>query len=99
VEGRVPACEVMLVTGTIREYLRDPEKTSLISSAIADGVSQYGMQTFDQSIMRFYTEGKISMESALKYASNPTEFELRLKGIHATSDESWQTFEHKPESA
>ncbi|HSQ59892.1 MAG TPA: type IV pilus twitching motility protein PilT [Acidobacteriota bacterium] len=99
IEGRVPACEVMLVTATIREYLRDSEKTTLIPSAIADGVSQYGMQTFDQSIMRFYTEGKISMENALRYASNPTEFELRLKGIHATSDESWKSFEAKPESA
>jgi twitching motility protein PilT len=89
----------MLVTATIREYLRDPEKTTLISSAIADGVSQYGMQTFDQSLMRFYTEGKISMENALRYASNPTEFELRIKGIHATSDESWQTFERKTEPA
>jgi hypothetical protein len=49
--------------------------------------------------MRFYTEGKISMENALRYATNPTEFELRIKGIHATSDESWQSFEHKPESA
>ncbi|HET9950443.1 MAG TPA: type IV pilus twitching motility protein PilT [Candidatus Eisenbacteria bacterium] len=98
VEGRVPACEVMLVTATIREYLRDPEKTSLISSAIADGVSQYGMQTFDQSIMRFYTEQKISLENALRYSTNPTEFELRIKGIHATSDESWKSFEAKPEA-
>jgi len=92
-EGRIPAVELMLVTATIREYLLDPEKTSLIKSAIADGVSQYGMQTFDQSIMKHYTEGKISMENALRYCSNPTEFELRTKGIHATSDESWKSFE------
>ena len=84
---------------TIREYLRDPEKTSLISGAIADGVSQYNMQTFDQSIMRFYTEGKISLENALRYSSNPNEFELRIKGIHATSDESWKSFEAKVEPA
>ena len=91
--GRMPAAEVLIVTATIREYLLDPEKTSLIKSAIADGVSQYGMQTFDQSIMKHYTEGKISIENALKYCSNPTEFELRVKGIHATSDETWKTFE------
>jgi twitching motility protein PilT len=91
--GRVPAAEVMMVTATIREYLLDAEKTSLIKSAIADGVSQYGMQTFDQSIMRLFTEEKISLENALKYCSNPTEFELRVKGIHATSDESWKSFE------
>ena len=92
-EGRIPAAEVMLVTATIREYLLDPEKTSLIKSAISEGVSQYGMQTFDQSIMRHYTEGKISLENALRYCSNPNEFELRVKGIHATSDESWKSFE------
>jgi twitching motility protein PilT len=92
-EGRIPAAEVMLVTATIREYLLDPEKTSLIKSAISEGVSQYGMQTFDQSIMRHYTEGKVSLENALRYCSNPNEFELRVKGIHATSDESWKTFE------
>jgi twitching motility protein PilT len=96
-EGRIPAAEVMLVTGTIREYLLDPEKTSLIKAAIAEGVSQYGMQTFDQSIMKAYTEGKVTMENALRYCSNPTEFELRVKGIHATSDESWKSFERKEE--
>jgi twitching motility protein PilT len=97
IEGRIPAAEVMLVTSTIREYLLDPEKTSLIKTAIADGVSTYGMQTFDQSLMRHYSEGRISLENALRYASNPTEFELRIKGIHATSDESWKSFEGKEE--
>jgi twitching motility protein PilT len=96
-EGRIPAAEVMLVTATIREYLLDPDKTSLIKAAIAEGVSQYGMQTFDQSIMKHYTEGKVSLENALRYCSNPTEFELRVKGIHATSDESWKSFERKEE--
>jgi len=98
IEGRIPAAEVMLVTSTIREYLLDPEKTSLIKTAIADGVSTYGMQTFDQSLMRHYSEGRISLENALRFASNPTEFELRIKGIHATSDESWQSFERKEEN-
>jgi twitching motility protein PilT len=98
-EGRIPAVEVMLVTATIREYLLDAEKTSLIKSTIAEGVSQYGMQTFDQSIMKHYTEGKISMENALRYCSNPTEFELRVKGIHATSDESWKTFEQAKDTS
>jgi twitching motility protein PilT len=93
--GRIPAAEVMVATATIREYLLDPAKTSLIKGAIQEGVSQYGMQTFDQAIMKFHTEGKVSLETALRYCSNPTEFELRVKGIHATSDESWKSFEHK----
>jgi twitching motility protein PilT len=95
--GRLPAAEVMIVTATIREYLMDPDKTSLIKSVIAEGVSQYGMQTFDQSIMKFFTEQRISLENALRFCSNPTEFELRVKGIHATSDESWKSFEQKQE--
>ena len=97
--GRVPAAEVMIVTATIREYLMDPDKTSLIKSVIAEGVSQYGMQTFDQSIMKHFTEQRISLENALRFCSNPTEFELRVKGIHATSDESWKSFEQKQEIA
>jgi len=95
-QGRVPAAEVMTVTATIREYLLDAEKTSLIKNVIAEGAAQYGMQTFDQAIMKLYTEGKISIENALRYCSNPTEFELRIKGIHATSDETWKSFEQHP---
>jgi twitching motility protein PilT len=94
-QGRVPAVEVMTVTATIREYLLDPEKTSLIKQAISDGASQYNMQTFDQSIMKLHGEEKISLENALRYCSNPTEFELRIKGIHATSDETWKPFEQQ----
>ena len=93
--GRIPAVEVMTVTATIREYLIDPAKTSLIRGLIQEGVSQYGMQTFDQGIMKLYSEEKISMETALRFCSNPNEFELRVKGIHATSDESWKSFERR----
>ncbi len=93
--GRIPAVEIMTVTSTIREYLIDPAKTSLIRGLIQEGVSQYGMQTFDQGIMKLYSEDKISMEAALRSCSNPTEFELRVKGIHATSDESWKPFERR----
>jgi twitching motility protein PilT len=93
--GRIPAVEVMTVTSTIREYLIDPTKTSLIRGLISEGVSQYGMQTFDQGIMKLYSEEKISLETALRYCTNPTEFELRVKGIHATSDESWKPFERR----
>jgi twitching motility protein PilT len=94
-QGRVPAVEVMSVTATIREYLLDPEKTSLIKQAISEGASQYNMQTFDQAIMKLYGDEKISLENALRYCSNPTEFELRIKGIHATADESWKPFEQQ----
>ncbi|MBI4482269.1 MAG: type IV pilus twitching motility protein PilT [Acidobacteria bacterium] len=84
--GRVPAVEVMLVTEFIRHCITDPMKMKLIKSAIAAGKSQYGMQTFDQSIYDHYSSGLISYEDALMYASNPDEFKLRVEGIYATSE-------------
>ena len=92
-KGRVPAVEVMVVTATIREYIIDPDKTPLITQAIREGVSSHGMQSFDQSLMKLLSDGKISMEEALKNSSNPHEFSLRLTGIQATSDKTWETFE------
>jgi twitching motility protein PilT len=92
-KGRVPAVEVMVVTPTIKEYISDPEKTTLIQQAIREGVSSHGMQSFDQSLMKLYTDGMINMDEALKNSSNPHEFNLRLKGIQATSDKTWESFE------
>ncbi len=91
--GRVPAVEVMVVTSTIREYIIDPVKTPLIQQAIKEGVTSHGMQSFDQSLMQLYTEGDITIEEALKNSSNPHEFSLRMKGIQATSDKTWDDFE------
>ncbi len=92
-KGRVPAVEVMINTETIRDYILDPAKTSLIPAALADGFSQYGMQTFDQSLMALYKKGLITLDEAVRSATNQAEFELRIKGIHATSDATWDAFE------
>lgn len=92
-KGRVPAVEVMVVTSAIREYIIDPDKQPLIQQAIREGVSSHGMQSFDQSLMKLFTEGRISMEEAMKNSSNPHEFSLRLKGIQASSDNTWEQFE------
>jgi twitching motility protein PilT len=94
--GRVPAVEVMVATASIRDYLQDPEKTPLIRQAIQDGVVQYGMQTFDQALMKLVTDGAISQEEALHASSNPHELALRLGGIEASSDQSWNAFEGTP---
>lgn len=91
--GRIPAVEVMVVTSTIREYIIDPVKTPLIQQAIKEGVTSHGMQSFDQSLMQLYTEGFVTIEEALKNSSNPHEFSLRMKGIQATSDKTWDDFE------
>ena len=92
---RFPACEILIATGTIREYIREPEKTVMIRQAIQEGFIQYQMQTFDQSLMQLYKENRITIETALQASSNPHEFMLRVKGIQASSDNTWQRFENK----
>ena len=79
--GRVPAVEVMVSTALIRDCIINEEKTYLIREAIAAGASQYGMQTFDQSLFHLVQSGLISMEEALHNASNADEFKMRLSGI------------------
>src|SRR5439155_685406 len=72
--GRVPAVEIMVNTPTIREYILSPDKTLLVGGVVADGTNQYGMQTFDQSVMHLLREGLISEEEALRNCTNPNEF-------------------------
>jgi len=84
--GRAPACEVMIATGYIRDCVINPDKTRLIRDAISAGVSQYGMQTFDQSIYDLFQKQIITYEEALLRASNPDEFKLRIQGIRSTAD-------------
>ncbi len=85
-KGRVPAVEVMRVTPYIRTLIEDKEKTKLIHDAIERGTSQYGMQTFDQSLYFLYKQGLITLEEAMRRASNPDEFKLKIQGIQSTSD-------------
>src|SRR2546426_1439097 len=79
--GRVPAVEVMVSTGLIRDYIINEEKTCLIREAIANGASQYGMQAFDQSLFRLLQSRLISLEEAVHNATNPDEFKMRVAGI------------------
>ena len=84
--GRVPAVEVLISTGYIRDCVENKEKTKLIRDAINQGTSQYGMQTFDQSLYLLYKNGLITLEEALRRATNPDEFKLKIQGIQSTSD-------------
>jgi twitching motility protein PilT len=84
--GRVPAVEVLRSTAYIRDCVENKEKTKLIRDAISAGTSQYGMQTFDQSLHRLYRQDLISFEEALRQASNPDEFKLKVAGIQSTSE-------------
>lgn len=83
--SRVPAVEVLISTPLIRDYILHEDKTSQVRDAIAAGTSQYGMQTFDQSLFYLYQSGLISLEEALRGSTNPDEFRLRLAGIQNTS--------------
>jgi twitching motility protein PilT len=86
--ARVPAVEAMVSTGLIRDYIINENKTSMIRDAIAAGTSQYGMQTFDQSLMHLFSSGLISIEEALRHASNADEFRMRVHGITTSAEQA-----------
>ena len=91
--GRIPACEVLINTAAVRDNIRDMQMTLNIPDLIKEGAVQYGMQSFDQSLMHQYSRGVISYESAVFYATSPAEFALRVQGVAGTSDTSWSGFE------
>jgi twitching motility protein PilT len=88
--GRVPACEVLVNTAAVRDNIRDMSKSLNIPELIAEGTIQYGMQSFDQSLMNWYQKGVISYENALYHATNPSEFALRVQGVAGASDSKWE---------
>jgi twitching motility protein PilT len=96
--GRVPAVEVLISTAYIRDCIEQKEKTKLIRDAIAAGTSQYGMQTFDQSLYALYKQGLITLEEALRRATNPDELRLRIQGIQSTADMSREEMEQTLET-
>ncbi len=94
--GRVPAVEIMVSTHSIREYIIDQMKTPLISELIEQGTVQYGMQSFDQSLMKLFRSGLISYDDALAHSTNPDDFDLRAKGITSASDRGWSDVVSEP---
>jgi twitching motility protein PilT len=84
--GRIPAAEVLINTAAVADNMRDIEKALHIPDLIAQGAVSYGMQTFDQSLMRWFKDGLISYESALFYSTSPGEFALRVSGVDSASD-------------
>lgn len=96
-KGRVPAVEVLLGTARVKECIDDKDKTKQLHDAISQGFVSYGMQTFDQSLMKLFTSKLITYEEALRQSSNPDDFALKVSGISSTSDATWDNFEHKEE--
>ena len=91
-EGVVPAVEVMVSTGLVRECIAIKERTREIHEAIARGFKTYGMQTFDQSLMQLWKRGLITYEEALAQSSSSDDFALEARGVRSTSDSRWTDF-------
>ncbi len=86
--GVVPAVEILINTGAITECIKDPDRFFEITDYMERGKKQYGMQTFDQAVIDLYNKGLISYENALLYATNPSDVELKIKGIGAMDEET-----------
>jgi len=96
-KGRVPAVEILRATARVRELIDDKDKTKQIHEAIQQGFTSYGMQTFDQSLMGLLKKKYITMEEALRQASNPDDFKLKMSGISSSTDLSWEQFDKNNE--
>jgi twitching motility protein PilT len=92
--GMVPAVEVLVSTGLVRECIQIPERTRELRDVIARGFTTYGMQTFDQSLMQLWRDNLITFEEAMAQATNPDDFALKARGISSTSDSRWDDFDH-----
>jgi twitching motility protein PilT len=89
--GRVPASEILMNTAAVSDHIRDLTKQLAIPELIAEGSIQYGMQSFDQSLYGWYEKGVISYESALFYATNPSEFALKVSGVDSSASRAFGT--------
>lgn len=96
-KGRVAALEILRATQRIRELIEDSDRTKEIGDAIADGHITYKMQTFDQALMGLFKANTISFEEAMRQATNPSNFALRVQGVASASDSTWDHFEGSSE--
>jgi twitching motility protein PilT len=84
--GRVAVCEILRMTGRVRDMIMDPGETGRLREVITEG-EFYGMQTFDQALLDHHRAGRVAMEDALRVASSPHDFKLLVmsEGRTATS--------------
>jgi len=95
----VAALEVCIGTGRIAEAIADPDKTSTISDLLGEG-SYYGMQTFDQHLLKHLQAGRITYEEAMRAATSPHDFKLMVAAVGPIADLSAQPeSESEPETA
>jgi twitching motility protein PilT len=103
-QGRVAAIEIMVNTPTISDMIIDVDKTSSIRQSIQEGVTQYGMQSFDQALANLVRQQVVSPEDAVRHATYPNELKLHLSGINDASNRAWASVEmgaldHKPQAS
>jgi twitching motility protein PilT len=96
--GRVATCEILRMTGRVRDMIMNPEETGKLPEVISEG-AYYGMQTFDQALLSHVQQGRVSMEVALKAATHPHDFKLLVSsdGLRSTSVESVMETAVEPE--
>lgn len=78
--GRAAACEVMVTTGRIKDFIMDPAQTGQIQEAISEG-EYYGMQTFDQALLKLVEDGRVEYTEALRQSSQPQNFKLMVQSL------------------
>jgi twitching motility protein PilT len=84
--GRVAVCEVLRMTGRVRDMIMDPLQTGRLHEVVQEG-EYYGMQTFDQALLGHLQAGRVTMEEALRAATHPHDFKLLVaaEGRRSTS--------------
>ena len=87
--GRVATCEILRMTGRVRDMIMNPDETGKLPEVISEG-AYYGMQTFDQALLTHVQSGRVAMDDALKAATHPHDFKLLVSsdGLRSTSVES-----------
>jgi twitching motility protein PilT len=85
----VPAVEVLVNTGRVRELIQDPIRTCEIHQAIAEGLNPYGMISFDQSLTDLVQRHLVTYDTALQHATNPDDFALYFRGVSGGKAEEW----------
>ncbi len=76
--GRVAVCEILRMTGRVRDMILDPTQTGKLVEVIASG-GYYGMQTFDQALFGHVQAGRVTFEDAMRVASSPHDFKLLMQ--------------------
>jgi twitching motility protein PilT len=98
-QGRVATCEILRMTGRVRDMIMNPEETGRLPEVIVEG-AYYGMQSFDQALLYHVQQGRVAMEDALKAATHPHDFKLLVSsdGLRSTSVESVLTSDEPQDS-